>query len=247
MMPSTHLDDEQVQRLLHNELTPRGAASVRDHLAGCVECRARVDEAEAEDDEVMGLLGRVDHGQPRIEVATVIARPVRPESTWIRWAAAGLLAVGLAGAAYAIPGSPVRGWLRALVRSAPPPQTVIAAPPPAPAAPVTGGIAVVPGPSFEVVFQSAQTAGEIRVTLTDGADLVVQARATGPSFTSNTDRLVIDNSNSAADFDIAVPRAAPRVEIRIGGRRVFLKQGSRITTPAPDSTPFRIPFTPQTP
>ncbi len=246
MKPSTHLDDEQVQRLLHNELTSRGGALVRDHLAGCAECRALVDDAEKEDDEVMARLGHADHHRPRVEIATVIARAAaQPGSTWSRWAAAGLFAVGLAGAAYAIPASPVRDWLRALVRSAPPTQAPI--PPPPAVAPVAGGVAVVPGRSFEVLFLGAQATGEIRVTMTDGADLVVQARTPGPSFTSNPDRLVVDNRHSTADFDIAVPRTAPRVEIRIGGRRVFAKHGAEITTAAPDSAPFRIPLTAPTP
>ncbi len=246
MKPSTHLDDEQVQRLLHHELSSRGGALVRDHLAGCPACRALVDDAEKEDDEVMARLKHADHARPRIEIAIVMARAAaQPGSTWARWAAAGLFAVGLAGAAYAIPGSPGRDWLRALVRSAPPTQAPVA--PPAAVAPVTGGVAVVPGPAFEVVFLGAQATGEIRVTLTDGADLVVQARTPGPSFTSNPDRLVVDNRHSTADFDIAVPRTAPRVEIRIGGRRVFVKRGTEITTAAQDSAPFRIPLTGETP
>ena len=246
MKPSTHLDEEQVQRLLHHELTARGGALVRDHLAGCPECRARVDRAEEEDDEVMARLGHADHPRPPIEIATVIARAAaQPGSTWTRWAAAGLFAVGLAGAAYAIPGSPVRDWLRALVRSAPPTQAPVA--PPAAVAPVAGGVAVVPGPSFELLFLDAQATGEIRVTMTDGTDLVVRASTTGPSFTSNPDRLVIDNRHSTADFDIAVPRTAPRLEIRIGERRVFVKHGTEITTAAQDSAPFRIPLTARTP
>ncbi len=245
MTPSTHLDDEQVQRLLHHELTARGDALVRNHLADCPACRERVEEAKGEDDAVMALVGRVDHGRPRIDAATVIARAGRPASTGSRWAAAGLFVVGLAGAAYAIPGSPVRGWLRALVRPTPTTQPPVA--PPAAVLPTTGGIAVAPGPAFEVQFLSAQATGEIRVTLTDGPDLVVQARIAGPSFTSNADRLVIDNRHSTADFDIAVPRGAPRIEIRIGERRVFAKRGATITSAAQDSAPFRIPLSTRSP
>lgn len=242
MMPSTHLNDEQVQRLLHGELSPRGEAVVRQHLADCGACRACVDEAESEDDEVMARLSLADHARPRVEAATVIARARRQRSSWARWAAGGLLAVGFAGAAYAVPGSPVRGWLRGLAnRSAPPTQRPVV--PPAAAAPAAGGVAVVPGPWFEVVFLGVQTAGEIRVTITDGTDLVVQARTNGPSFTSGPNRLVVDNQRSTADFDIAVPRTAPRVEIRIGEQRVFVKVGTEITTAARDSAPFRIPLT----
>lgn len=195
---------------------------------------------------MLELLGYADHPQPPIEVTTVIARARLTKPTWTRWVAGGLFAVGLASAAYAIPGSPVRGWLRALAdRSASPPAQPVA--PPAAVGTAAGGVAVVPGSSFEVRFLSLQTSGEIRVTLTDGPDLVVQARSAGPSFTSNPNRLIIDNRQSAADFDIAVPRSAARVEIRIGERRVFVKAGSEITTATPFHAPFRISLTSPTP
>lgn len=241
MLHSTHLDDEQVQRFLHQEYTAQPGSLLR-HLEVCGECRAGLTGAQREEDEVLALLAQADHAPPNIEVAVVVARARRRRVIWIRWAAGGLLAVGLAGAVAA--GSPVRGWMSALAARStrtPGPEVV----PSAPVAAVSpiGGIAVVPGASFVVLFQDAQRVGEARVVVTDGTELVVRARSGAATFTSSSDRLVVDNRGSTADFDITIPSGAIRVEIRIGDRRVFVKDGTRITTVAPASGLYRIGLT----
>jgi hypothetical protein len=95
------------------------------------------------------------------------------------------------------------------------------------------GIAVIPGPRFLIRFTTVQAEGRARVSLTKGAELVVQGPIGAATFTSGADRLEIENAGSVADFDIQIPEAAPRVEIRVGNVRVLLKDGSRITTAAP--------------
>jgi len=57
----------------------------------------------------------------------------------------------------------------------------------------------------------------------------VQARGGAASFNSEDDRLLIDNHDSAASFEVRIPRNAPLVEMRIGERRVFLKRGSEVS------------------
>ena len=49
------------------------------------------------------------------------------------------------------------------------------------------------------------------------------------TFTSDINRLVIDNQPTSAIFEIAIPRSAPRVEIEVHGRRVFLKDRDQVT------------------
>ena len=68
------------------------------------------------------------------------------------------------------------------------------------------------------------------MSLIDGAEVVVRASIGAAIFSSDVDRLVIDNRGSSATFEIKVPRAAPRVEIRVGTDRIFLKEGPRVTT-----------------
>jgi hypothetical protein len=49
------------------------------------------------------------------------------------------------------------------------------------------------------------------------------------SFTAGEGRLVIEHRSPAPTFEIEVPRAAPHVEIVVGARQIFLKQGDRVT------------------
>lgn len=224
-----HLDEEQVQRLLHRELAPPVEVLIREHLAGCVDCRGRVAAAERDEDEVHALLRHLDHAPPATDAETIAAHARARDVGWVRWAAGIVLALGLAGAAYAAPGSPLRAWVEAVVEwmgggsgDAPPPA----------------GIAVAPGPALVILFTSRQAEGQAEVSLTDGAEVVVRAPGGTATFTAEVERLVIDNPSSTATFEILIPRTAPRVEILVTGVRVFLKEGPRVTGP------FRLPLTP---
>lgn len=232
-----HIDEEQVQRLLHGELKPPAEASVREHLAGCADCNGRVAEVEREEEEVFALLRHVDHPPPRIDADAIAARARGRDVGWGRgggvgrWAAGILLTLGFAGAVYALPGSPLRGWVQAIV------QRTEGRPDPSPSTPVptqaadagVAGIAVAPGRELVILFTSHQVAGHAMVSLTNDPEVIVRALTGAASFTSDVDRLVIDNPSSSATFDIQIPHAAPRVEIRVGGDRIFLKEGSHVS------------------
>ena len=43
-----HLDDETIQRLVDDELSPERVLAAREHLAACEPCRRRADEAKTE-------------------------------------------------------------------------------------------------------------------------------------------------------------------------------------------------------
>jgi hypothetical protein len=64
---------------------------------------------------------------------------------------------------------------------------------------------------------------------------VVRALTGRASFSSGTDRLVVASADSAAAFQIVLPRSAPLIVIEAGMSVLFRKQGARITTAA-DST-----------
>jgi hypothetical protein len=252
-----HLDEERVQRLLHGELPPPAESSARAHLDGCSDCRRLLAEAEREENELHALLRELDHPAPSVDadaiaaaVATTMERPqitARLQNRPLLWQAASMLvALGLVGAAYAVPGSPLPGWVAAVAEwIGDRPETQ----PPAPA-PVQGpgshdaGIAVAPGRNLVILFTSPQTEGQARVSLTDAAEIVVRAPIGAATFTSDAEQLVIDNRGSAT-FEIGIPRAAPRVEIRVAGVRVFLKEGPRVTTEesANGPTPYIVPLT----
>jgi hypothetical protein len=255
-----HLDEEQIQRLLHGELAPEVAPAVREHVAKCAECRARADESHREEEEIHALLGRLDVAPPGLDARTVVrqarARPQQHERHVERWVAGILVALGVSGVAYAIPGSPFRAWVKTAVSwvegwsglspsgdgRSPHPEPEPPQPPPAPAPPAAG-IAVAPGRELVVTFTSAR--GQARVSLIDGAQVVVRAPAGAAGFTSHVDRLIIDNVGSAI-YDIEIPRTAPRVEVRVGDRRLFLVESGRIQglEPAESSGSRLVPLAP---
>lgn len=230
-----HLDEERVQRLIDGELSRPAEASAREHLATCAECRARVDAAKREQAEVEALLRAVDDPPPGVDAdaiaATAEARARARRAGRLRWAAGVVLALCVGGAAYAVPGSPLPALVQAVVvwiggGEAPAP------PAPAPietAEPRVAGISVAPGDALAILFTSRQADGRVRVSLADGPEVVVRAPLGAATFSSDADRLVIDNAGPSATFEIEIPRAAPRVEIQVAGERIFLKDGERVT------------------
>jgi hypothetical protein len=240
-----HLDEEQVQQLLHGELAESDERAARAHLEGCPECEARLAEATRDAAMMSALLGHLDHPAPGVTAEVIASRAHGPGGGRLRWAAGVLLALGAAGAAYAVPGSPVRSWVAAIaewIQGRPEPARLAPVAPQS-SGPALAGIAVIPGPRFVIQFTTPQVEGRASVSLTKGTEVVVQGPIGAATFTSGVDRLVIENAGSVADFDIQIPEAAPWVEIRVGNVRVLLKEGSRITTAAPAaSTPYLLPL-----
>ena len=241
-----HLDEEQVQRFLHRELPATAAVAVEEHLAACPACQEMVALARHEIAEVDDLLGKIDHPLPKVTAETIIRQAAGRGPQWGRWAAGVLLVLVLGGVAYAAPGSPVPRWTQALVSwaggredalpLAPTPQTPRAE---------MAGVAVTPGARLIIMFASTQPLGQAQVSLTEGGEVVVRTISGGATFTSDVDRLLIQNPGSTADFEIEIPRTAPRVEIRVGGSRIFLKDGARVTTETPSDSAgiFSLPLT----
>jgi anti-sigma factor RsiW len=222
-----HPEDGALQTLLDGELDTVAAGAARAHLTGCAECRSRLDALRADDVLVGESLAALDRALPMIPAVTVIARARRARSS-LRWAAAIALFLFGAGALYAIPGSPLRHWIATLVRQARPQQ--------GPVGP-SAGIALEPGPRFQIVFAS-QTASRVTIALTD--EKTIAARhvdgAGTARFTAGIDGLQIDPGTAPGDFAVDIPRAAPWVEVLVGSRRIFLKDGPQIMTDTkPDS------------
>jgi len=229
-----HLSEEQVQRLIHGELAP---APAREHLSSCPECRDRVDQAQGEEQWVLGRLEALDHALPPIQAADIV-RSARSRSlpAWGRWAAGIFLGAAVAGAAYAAPGSPLPKLLNRLIES-----IDTRAGPARPANPpdraeAQAGIAVAPGNRLIVSFRAAAVGDTAVVSLSDGGEVVIQARGARTSFTSEPERVMVGHEGGPGRFRIQIPRSAPLVEIEASGRRLLLKQGSRVTAEvSPDS------------
>ena len=229
-----HLDEERLERLLHGELAGDDSAAARSHLLGCAECRARVAAAERDEREVFDLIGAVDHPVPAVTVDAVIDRAGARRRPWHRSAAAAVLLLGLGGAAYALPGSPLRRWVGAAIeRMSGGPGGIVPDPvrvdPPEDGA----GIAVAPGADLLIEFTGPETGGSARLVLSDAGEVTIRAPAGAATFRSDANRVAVHRTGTRARFDIELPRSAPRVEVRVGARRIFLKEGARTTSDAP--------------
>ena len=232
-----HLDEDQVQRLIHDELASPRAAEAQQHLAACDVCRERIAIARREEAEVFALLGAVDGPVPSVDVAAIERRAGTLGTRGLSWAAGIVVALGIAGVAYAAPGSPLQRWMSTLADwlRADSQQTQTSAARPLPSS-ALAGVAVAPGQRLVIAFTSTQTAGDVRVRLTDSAYVVVQAPSRSVIFTSDSDRLIVDNRAGLGTFEIHIPRSAPRVEIVVGDTRRFLKEGGRVVADVPADT-----------
>jgi hypothetical protein len=152
-----------------------------------------------------------------------------------QWQRRGALAAGVAllvvaAAAAAFPHSPVRQWLghawgtgreRAPARA-----------PASEAGPSRQtGVALVPESSIEIVFRERQAAGTIRIALDDGAQAAVRTVGvdTTVAYTVAPGRVIVDNADALASYEIVIPRAVTRARVRVGDRVVFAKDGAAVS------------------
>ncbi|UCC73885.1 MAG: hypothetical protein JSV86_04810 [Gemmatimonadota bacterium] len=225
-----HLDEESIELFLSGELSESESHPIRRHLGGCQACVRRLEAARQQDQEIGALLGLLDHPVPQVDAEHVVRRARR------RWrrpyiAAAGIGFLVVAGAASAMPGSPLRTWLARLFEGAQ--ETGLR--PGAPAG-VSGGISVIPTAQFELVFETGQESGVMRVTVADEAEFAVRAIGRPPAYSVAPEGVLIENAGSTADYEIVVPRSAESIWIRVGDYVVFTKQGASIVTAAtPDA------------
>lgn len=190
------------------------------------------DDTDLDRAAVERLLRTLDHAPPAVTAASVIARArARRTGTWrTRAAAALLLGAGLAGVAWAAPGSPLPRWIsdaRAALGARP------AAEDPASAGETPAddaGIAVEPGSSLVIEFAISDTTSVAITALVDGSEVLVRAPAGAATFTSDARRLIVADVLPRTTIHVGIPRKAPRVELRAAGRRVFLKDGASVVT-----------------
>jgi len=207
---------------------------------------------DRETESIERLLRSLDHAVPAISAESIAAKARARSRGRTRWLGA-ILTVAVAGAVYAAPGSPLRAWMGAIVerRSATPERGARAAAPPA--APALSGIAIDPGTGLVIVFESPRVGGAgglAIVSLEDGAEAVVRAPRGAATFTTGAERLAIGEWDASARFEIVVPRSAPRVEIRVGARTVFVKSRGGVSTtgiemgPGRYTIPLELPIRP---
>src|SRR5262245_57762605 len=247
-----HLDEERLQRLMHGELEAADMAAARTHLASCAECAARLAYAEQEERQVEALLAQVDQPAPLVGVEAVERRARMEEVTARertaahgsrpmparRWAVLLSAAILLGSTAVlAMRSSSLREWMNHTLAGAGlrPAPGHGADPPDARA----GGIAVEPGERLVIAFSTPQDEGGVRVSWSAGAEVEVQGPPGAASFTSEPQRLLVDNHGASAVFEVRLPREARWIEIQVAGSRVFLKDGARTTPSLAEVLPLK--------
>jgi hypothetical protein len=238
----SHVDEGVLQALLDGEIGGRTREEAERHLLGCARCASQMEAAHEHSDLLTGALAVLDAPAP---TSSAYARVLRERSRrgGRGWgmrdlARAAILIIGFSTAAYAIPGSPVRGWVEELwgrLAGAPAPESAPAVPAAPEAPPATMGISVLPSEGHvDVVVREPATGLRIRARLEDVER--AQVLAVGPAgdarFQTAPGRIEIVGPG-AGELTIILPRGADVARIAVDGRIYVYKEGQELRATAP--------------
>jgi hypothetical protein len=237
-----HLDDESLERLLHGELDPGPEATVRSHLASCPSCEARLEESRALESRLFALLGTLDHEAPEIDWNSALSPPSTRARAGSRIAASIAFLLLAGGILYALPDSPVRGWIDRLrgmdATEAPTPPGIGS---PSEIETPVSGLSLRPAGAFEIDFEYSQAIGAIRLRLVRTPEVEIRVLGSPVRLESGPGRLSVSNANSQSSYEILVPESAASIRVRVDGEEVFLTQRGKVQTAGlPDSTGFYV-------
>jgi hypothetical protein len=217
-----HMDQGRLQAWLDGELPPPDATSVSNHLEGCAVCRDAVRELEALEAAASGAISLLDPPSPDLEAALwdVRRRRARTRAAGHRQrlgaAAVVVLLLG-AGAAVAMPGSPLRGWIEGLFEA-----EVASAPSPAieTASPSALGVTVdLMDGSIVVVFHDAPEGMVLELEPVGEGRAGVYAPAAS-RFRTAPGRVEVTVSGPGDLLRVRIPDSARHAEIRVHDRVV---------------------------
>lgn len=236
-----HLDDETLERLLHGELDPGPEATVRRHLASCPSCEARLEESRALESRLFGLLGTLDHEAPEIDWNSALPPPPTRAKAGSRIAASIAFLMLGGGILYALPDSPIRGWIdRLRGKDATEASTSDIGSRSEIETPVSG-LSLRPAGAFEIDFNDSQATGAIRLRLVQTPEVEIRVLGSPVGLESGPDRLSVSNANSRSSYEILVPESAASIRVRVDGEEVFrTRRGEVQSAGLPDSAGFYV-------
>jgi hypothetical protein len=239
-----HLEEGTMLAIRDRELI---AGDARAHVAECGHCRTTLEELERRADMIASALRALD-GPLEVERAKAAVR-ARLDARWDadrvpagRWRAhlgrAAAILLLAAGAAYALPGSPVRGWIDGRVGGDG--ATAV----PAAVQEVSGEGAIEVGLDagrIQVVLSGLPPGSTLDVVWTDRATArIVAAAGTSFSFGEGRAEAVVP----PGPVRVELPRGASAVSIEVDGR-MYLRgaaDGLDVLVPAAEHTAERIRF-----
>lgn len=222
-----HLDAETLERVLHRELDAERSAAAREHLSVCPRCNAALEESRLRERRVFGLLEALDHQAPALDWGAVEAPRTRGGPRLL--VAASIACVLAAGILYALPDSPLRGWIDQMGSDAPAPAAEVGTGDPE----SVSGLSIRPTAPFEIVFLGGQESGAVRVELADTPEIEILVLGAPVSLESGPDRVTVANLGSRSSYAIRLPEAGPPITLRVGGEAVLVKSGTDVQTAAP--------------
>jgi hypothetical protein len=229
-----HPDTVALRQFTDGELQGNVAEDVRLHTQHCPACAAAIEALPGEDAWIVSLFSTLDSPAPSFKLND---RSGRASPQWLRRAAAVLLLSTLAGAAWALPGSPVRSWLN------PQPEPVAHVPvngPDATPAIERGGLDITAGGAVHIRFAEAQTRGLLHIFFSDSTAVRLTVFNDDVRFDAQSDgNVFVDNTGSFADYEIRIPRDAADLTIRLADTIIFRIRDGRIeasSQPSPDGS-----------
>jgi anti-sigma factor RsiW len=271
-----HPDFEVLKGFADGALEAPERERVTAHLERCTECRRailtvrtvgavarEVWAPSAPPEALQRILARRAAGERRIlpRVTDGDTTSARPAPTWraplrrsAPWAAA--LLVTLVGGAAALSG-PLRQWLAARERPARPAAAPVIAPsrpaaestpPAAPVARVSGIAVPRTGGELWVAVEGADAGLRIRVRLVEGEELEVRGvgAASSSVYRPRAGGVGVTTAGGGGELQVDIPRAAPRVVVRVNGVLLVAKDGAqlRVLAPRADTVGAEIVLTP---
>lgn len=250
-----HVEDAALLAALDGELAADERAAVEAHLSACAECARRGEELRFTVRRVAAALEELDAPGPWAdmppalrEAAAASPAPIRSREPGTERsgtkvgrraiAAAAGLTLLLAAGAYAVPGSPVRGWVDDSIGAI---ATLIGVEEAGPeeAGPTTVSVEPVDG-AVRVAVLGATSSLRIRISLSDGEEASVTARQAAFHVESGT----IGVTDPAGELTIALPRAARTATVEVDGTVVARLEAGQLTRqPAADDVPAEILLT----
>ncbi len=215
---TNHLDEGTLQAFLDDELPTAERGAAAEHMLACEQCRGSHEELKRASAVFSAAVSLLDEEAEPEGVARA-ARWGGGRGVGSLAKAAGLILAVAAAASAAVPGSPVRGWVRQVVGGAAPavaPPTVSAARVEEP--PMPAGVAVIPsGGALDVTLEDVeQVTIRLRQTSVDEASVSVVGAAAEPRFETGRGRIGV-RGVAGGELLIELPESVTYARLVVNG------------------------------
>lgn len=220
-----HLSPDQIVRYLDDRIPEEEEVAVERHVEACASCRSRLSAGKRTTDRLEEAVKRRDPPAPEERSGETSSRT----GTALRMAAvlALLLVGGGVAADLALPGTPVRDWLRSVVGRAPTPR----------APSDQGGVGVpLERGAISIRIADAPSGVPVRIRFVEQREALVSAQ--GGFFETGEGEITVA-SPGRDTVEVLIPRSADSVDLRSNGQRLLEKIGGEVHVKGTASDTFQ--------